>query len=258
MSKFFSNNASQRPARLGRGCFFAGQTAALVLVLALFGGGGAVAQRLEAVGVAASFTVNQTWVRQARISAAEFTLRTNTDGSRLDDTGNRFSAYARVGVGAGRFFVQPELAYASGLGSSITVGFRQFPDSQFDDNVSTYSHWMRRLDVAPLAGWRFGQNAYLLAGPVVLFNLRERYSSPDTRSGELAASLDASVERVQLAAQAGIGVKLWRLDLNARFEHSLTPYTKAFSLDNQRYGYRQSTSQVIFNLGFLLFDSRRG
>ncbi len=238
MSNSSPQNVSRRPARRH---FFAGQTAALALGLTLFGGSRAAAQRLEAVGVAASFNVAQTWVRQSRISAAEFTLRTDTDGSRLDDTGNRFSAYARVGVGAGRFFVQPELAYSSVLGQDISVGFRQRPDSPGDDNISTFKHRLRRLEAAPLAGWRFGQNAYLLAGPVVVVNLHERSGSPDTRSGELAAGLNGSVERVQLAAQAGIGVKLWRLDLNARFEHSLTPYTKAFLLDNQRYGYRQST-----------------
>ena len=66
-----------------------------------------------------------------------------------------------------------------------------------------------------------------------------------------------SVVPVQLLAQGGVGTTLWRFDVNARYEHSLTPYTRKLTYAGQQYAYRQSTSQVILNLGFLLYDSRR-
>jgi hypothetical protein len=240
------NNRLKSPARL----------ALLVLSLWLGNRGSATAQRLEAVGVAASFNINQTWARQKSISAAEFTIRTDTEGSRLDDTGNRFSAYARVGVGAGRFFVQPELAYTSVLGQANSIFFASQPGSPFL-NQYIIAPRLRRFELATLAGLRLGQKGYLLAGPVFAVNQREQSADTRSRIEALAQGINNGVERVQLAAQVGVGIKVWRLDLNARYEHSLTPYTKGFVFDSQRYDYRQATSQLIFSLGYLLYDSRR-
>ncbi|GAA3957113.1 hypothetical protein [Hymenobacter antarcticus] len=200
--------------------------------------------------------MGQTWARQASLSVAQFQLLTDIDGSRLDDTGNRFSGFARVGVGLGRFFVQPEVAYSSVLGQAYGLTYFSQPSIPVP-NLVIFTPRVRRFEVATLAGLRLGKRGYLLAGPVLAYNLRDNYGDPSVVYVPLVQSLYDSVVPVQLLAQAGIGTTFWRFDVSARYEHSLTPYTRRFEYAGQQYAYRQSTSQVILNLGFLLYDSRR-
>lgn len=208
------------------------------------------AQHLQAVGVSGSFNVNQTWAKQRVLTLGSTTVYTNTDPSRQDDTGNRASLYARVGLGEGRFFAQPEVAYTSVLGNQYTV---EFPHGSF-----SYAHRIKRLEAAALAGFHITQKVYALAGPVVAVNQGKLTALPGTNSWEAAyASLDASPERLQVLGQLGLGMQLWRFDVGARYEHSLTPYTKQLLFNNQTYAYQQSTNQYILSVGFLLFDSAR-
>ncbi len=69
------------------------------------------AQHLEAVGLSASFNISQTRSHESVIQIGNYTFLPSDDGSRTDDTGNRYSAFARLGFGAGRVFIQPEIAY---------------------------------------------------------------------------------------------------------------------------------------------------
>ena len=216
----------------------------------------AIGQNLEAVGIAISANSNQTWAREAETQVEQYRLLTDIDKGRLDDTGNRFSAYARVGFGLKGFFVQPEVAYCSVLGQAYGI---YGPVQNNSPWLTTHSFVtrLRRLDVAPLTGLHLGKKAYLLAGPVLAFNLRDEFGFPDLPYNELVESIYQGTQRVQLLAQAGIGVKLWRFDLNARYEHSLTPYSREFTYNGQTYDYHQTTSQLMLNLGFLLYDYRR-
>ena len=216
----------------------------------------AAGQHLEAVGGAISANSNQTWARQTGMQVEQYRLLTDIDGSRLDDTGSRYSAFARVGFGLKRFFVQPEVAYCSVLGQQYgleAAGSAIYPWPL----VQPFTPRLRRLDGAALAGLRLGKKGYLLAGPVLAFNLREQFNRPELPYNELVESIYRGTQRVQLLAQAGIGVRLWRFDLSARYEHGLTPYTRAFFYGGQTYDYHQSTSQAMLNLGLLLYDYRR-
>jgi len=230
-------------------------SAALLLLAATT----APAQHLEAVGVGASFNISQTWARQRVIQAGPYTLQTHIDGSRLDDTGNRYSAYARIGFAAGQLFVQPEVAYTSVLGNQSSITYFSRPDInlQYPDLAYLYPR-IRRAEVAVLGGAHLSRRMYVLAGPVLAFNRRDKPGyDPSFKPMELYNSLNRSVEKVQLLGQLGLGIQLWRFDLTARYEHSLTPYTKAFTYQQQAYAYRQRTGQAIFGLGFLLYDRHR-
>lgn len=214
----------------------------------------AQAQRIEAVGVAGTFGISQTHAAQDRIEAGAFVIETQTDRARGDDTGNRLSAYARLGIGERGFFLQPELAYTKVLGNQYRITDHTRPTTQFPDTYY-FSHWLRRWELAPLAGLHLGPRAYLLAGPVLTLNRREALGQPAGQYAfeELYQGLYESVRRVQVLGQLGFGVRLWRFDLGLRYEHSLTPYSRSFRYQNARYSYRQQTEQLIFSAGFLLY-----
>ena len=124
-------------------------------------------------------------------------------------------------------------------------------------NLVIFTPRVRRFELAALAGMRLGKRGYLLAGPVLAYHLRQTYDDASAAYAPLVQRLYNSVVPVQLLAQGGVGTTLWRFDASARYEHGLTPYTRKFTYAGQQYAYRQSTSQVILNLGFLLYDSRR-
>ncbi|SHI89739.1 hypothetical protein SAMN02745146_1841 [Hymenobacter daecheongensis DSM 21074] len=219
----------------------------------------APAQRLEAVGVGASFNISQTWVRQRQIQVEQYSIRTDDDGSRLDDTGNRFSAFARIGLGTGKLFVQPELAYTSVLGNQSSITYFSRPDVNLVyPDVSYLYPRLRRTELALLGGLHLSRRFYVLAGPLLALNQREGNThDPAFRPAELFNSLHRSVERVQVLGQLGVGLQLGRFDITARYERSLSPYTRAFDYNGRTYAYRQRTGQAIFGLGFLVFDRHR-
>lgn len=109
-----------------------------------------------------------------------------------------------------------------------------------------------------LPGWHLGRWGYALAGPVLALNFRQQQSAAAGQSFEaLYQALDGSVRRAQLLGQLGVGVQLWRFDLSARYEHSLTPYSRTLRYQGRGYDYRQHTEQLVFSLGFLLYERQR-
>lgn len=214
------------------------------------------AQGLEALSLSSSLLVTQTTVRPYTIAMPPFyTLDTRADGGRYDDIGYRLAAAGRWRLGQAGLFVQPEVAYLSTTGQYIGVGY-VVPNLLGWTPYFTFSHQIRRWELAPLVGWHTTRHSYILAGPLLALNLREadipeRPGYP--ASGAIYNSLNRSVEPMQLAAQVGIGYLLGRFDFSLRLEQSLTPYTRRFTFEGNTYGYEQQIRQGLFTAGFLLY-----
>ncbi|MDO7876181.1 hypothetical protein Q5H93_15660 [Hymenobacter sp. ASUV-10] len=217
----------------------------------------APAQRLEALGLGYHFTLGQTWARQRRIQVEEYVIETDTDASRTDDTGDRFSAFARFGLGAGRWFAQPELAYTSVLGQQSSIAYYPTATAPYPQTVSYLYPRLRRAEVALLAGRHLGKRLHLLAGPVLALHRRQSSADYPTQLQPLYGSLFAATRPVQLLGQVGLGLQLWRFELSARYEHSLTPFTQSFTYQQQTYAYHQRTSQFMLGLALLVYDRHR-
>lgn len=76
----------------------------LSLLLGLGTASAAHAQRVEVIGLSASFNVSQSWAREPGLQLGAHELRTTTNWVRFDDTGNRYSTYARIRLGEGALF----------------------------------------------------------------------------------------------------------------------------------------------------------
>ncbi|TDN37678.1 hypothetical protein A8B98_03930 [Hymenobacter sp. UV11] len=221
----------------------------------------AQAQRVEVVGLAASFNISQSWLREPGLQLGAYQLGGNA-GARFDDTGNRFSAYSRIRLGEGAFFVQPELAYTSVLSSRYDLSYPgdpgppSAPDYQ-PPTSGPFGYRIRRADVAVLAGWHLNPRFYVVAGPVLARQLRQQITASQIASNAVFSSLYEAVERQQLLAQVGVGLQVWRLDLGLRYEQSLTPYSRQITYAGQTQGFHQRTNQLIFSAGVLLYDRSR-
>lgn len=215
------------------------------------------AQRLEAVGLGYHFTLGQTWVRERLIQANDFVIETAADNSRGDDAGDRLSAFARFGLGEGKLFVQPELAYTSVLGNQSRVSYYSARAAPNAEVVQYLYPRLQRFEVSALAGWHLSKRLHMLAGPVLALNQRQSSDDFAPLFRPLYQSLFAGTKPVQLLGQVGLGVQFWRLELSARYEHSLTPHTQSFTYQQRNYAYRQHTSQFMFGLAILVYDRHR-
>ena len=214
----------------------------------------ATGQHLEIAGAALSLNVTQTPAAPYRIDMGSYVLATNEDHSRYDEIGYRLAAYGRWALGHTRFFVQPEVAYTSTQGQAYLVLY-DF-SSPFGPSFFTFSHQIRRWEVAALGGLHTGRRTYILLGPVLAFNQREAPLpvKPGFPASEaIFNSLFQSVEPVQALVQAGVGITFGRFDFNLRVEQSLTPYTQRFTFDGITYRYEQQIRQGLFTAGFLLY-----
>lgn len=219
----------------------------------------AQAQRVEVVGLAASFNVSQSWVRESDIQLGSYLLQTTPSQVRFDDTGNRYAAYARIRLGEGAWFAQPEVAYTSVLSSRYELSYPGGPGSPGQPGYQSassgpFGYRIRRAEVAALAGRHFGPHFYALAGPVLAAQLRQE-TQPTTP--EVYRSLYEAVVPVQLLGQVGVGLQVWRLDFGLRYEHSLTPYSRQLTYQGQTQGFHQRTNQFILSAGVLLYDRSR-
>ncbi len=81
-------------------------------------------------------------------------------------------------------------------------------------------------------------------------------TSGNFTNGEVQAvttALDADLSRVQAAVQAGAGISIWRLDVNARYEWGLTPYSQTIRFQQQTYYFNRKLQQLIVEVGFQLY-----
>ena len=216
----------------------------------------AYAQHIESVSLSSSFLVTQTTVRPYIIDMAPYyTLDTQADKGHYDEIGFRVAVAGRLRLGTAGLFMQPEIAYTSTTGQATEVQYA-VPSMPNWNSFFTFSHKIRRWEVAPLIGWHTGQRGYVAAGPLLALNLREApiaerpgYPASDV----LYNSLNRSVEPVQLLGQVGIGYLLGRFDFSLRLEQSLTPYTRQFTFEGSTYSYRQHIRQGLFTAGILLY-----
>ena len=216
------------------------------------------AQRVEVVGLAASFNVSQSWARESSLQLGRYDLQTKAGAVRFDDTGNRYSAYARVRLGEGSYFLQPELAYTSvlsskydlsypgDLGSPSTPGYQSAGSAPFGYRI-------RRAEVAALAGRHFGPRFYVLAGPVLALQQRE-LDGGQSSIATVYRSLYEAVNPVQLLGQVGVGLQVWHLDFGLRYEQGLTPFSRQVTYQGQTQSLHQQTNQFILSVGVLLYD----
>jgi hypothetical protein len=216
------------------------------------------AQRVEVVGLAASFNVSQSWARETSLQLGSYYLQTKSGAVRFDDTGNRYSAYARIRLGEGSYFVQPELAYTSVLSSKYDLSYPGDPGSPSAPGYQSassapFGYRIRRAELAALAGRHFGAHFYVLAGPVLALHQRS-LADGTSNTGAVYRSLYEAVAPAQLLGQVGGGLQVWRLDFGLRYEQGLTPFSRQTTYQGQTQGFHQQTSQFILSVGALLYD----
>lgn len=169
---------------------------------------------------------------------------TNDEGKGYDIINNKAKvgflagAYARVSILG--FFVQPELYYAQ---SSTEITLQEIGTTTVSKEVNK----LNTLNIPILFGTKFGP-LRVNAGPVATIILS------NTNIVDNISGLDQDMDKANWGLQAGIGLDISKISLDARYETSISKLGSAYNTaSGSKVNFGSRPQQFIFTLGLKLF-----
>jgi hypothetical protein len=147
-------------------------------------------------------------------------------------TGYHLGVFGRIG--AAGFFVQPELLFTQTSG--------KFSISNNNQNKD-YEASFNRLDIPVMVGMRFLKLLRFQAGPIASLNINSKLKEAGSTIS------DAEFKNATLGYQAGVGLDLGNLSVDARYEGGLSKWSEkigGFNTDNR-------INQWVLSVGFKIF-----
>jgi hypothetical protein len=188
------------------------------------------------LGFLASASYSQDFSIGPKLGVSSTTLKfdENAIEGGSNQTGFHIGAFARIG-GAG-FFVQPEVLFTQTKGDFKYNGFNPGGSPDFEAEFN-------RLDVPVMVGIKMFKILRLQAGPIASINLQ----TDITNAGN--AIQDVEIKSATLGYQAGVGLDIGNLIIDAKYEGGLNGVVQkigGLSTD-------QRINQWVLSLGFRLF-----
>ncbi|MEB2781653.1 porin family protein [Algoriphagus sp. C2-6-M1] len=147
--------------------------------------------------------------------------------------GYHVGVFARIGLGP--LYLQPEVLYTQTQG--------QFTFDSDDQPIKEYEADFNRLDIPLMVGFKFFKVLRVQAGPIASININsEIKDAMDTVQ-------DADYKDATIGYQAGLGLDIGNLIIDAKYESSLN----RISGNVGNFETDQRTNQWILSVGFRLF-----
>lgn len=148
-------------------------------------------------------------------------------------TGYHVGVFGRFGSG---LFIQPELLFTQTSGRFTINSPGQVDGEKFKANFN-------RIDIPVMVGFRFLKVLRVMAGPIASLNINSEVKN--------AANTvqNANFNNSTIGYQAGLGVELGNLTVDAKYEGGLSSVTESIgglSTDNR-------INQWVLSVGFKLF-----
>ncbi|AMQ58023.1 outer membrane beta-barrel protein [Algoriphagus sanaruensis] len=178
--------------------------------------------------VSLAYSQNSGFGIKAGLSSTELDFKSNQFVPQGAQTGYHLGVYGRIG-GAG-FFVQPEVLFTQTSG-------------KFLSDQNQISAEFNRLDIPVMMGVRFFKIFRLQAGPIASLNIDSKLKDAGNTLGE------AKFKEATLGYQAGLGLDLGNLSVDAKYEGGLSKWTdniSSFQTDNR-------INQWVLSVGFKIF-----
>ncbi|SNS05363.1 Outer membrane protein beta-barrel domain-containing protein [Belliella buryatensis] len=168
-----------------------------------------------------------------KFGVSQANIKVNGDGfeSGEDRMGYHIGAFVRMGGAS--IFVQPEFLYTNTGGFIID-----------DNNNTTIETSFNRLDIPMMVGFKLAKFFRIQAGPIASILLDQSFGE-----NPIAATQNIEYRNSTIGYQAGIGLDLGNLILDAKYESSLNKI--AGSVAGFQTDQRQT--QLVLSAGFRLF-----
>ncbi len=171
------------------------------------------------------------------ISSSKVTVNETVNGisytSGNAKTGFHGGVFARVSLPV--FYVQPELLFTAAGG-----------EIKSQNDIITKINY-NRLDVPVMLGLKFLKVARVQFGPVANVLL----AANSTTAG-VKEAVKGNYKSINIGYQAGIGVDIFKLVVDLKYEGGFGPFGEKFGSNNQSINLNQSNSQFILSLGWKL------
>lgn len=138
------------------------------------------------------------------------------------------------------FFIQPEILF-----NTATVDY-SLEDLQQGGGTIIRDEMYRNLDIPFMAGFKFGP-VRLGAGPVGHIYLDNTSDLQSDIKDE--AQYRQEFDRLTWGWQAGIGLDIWKLHLDARYEGNLDRFGNHFVFYDRPYSFSERPSRIIVSAG---------
>ena len=138
----------------------------------------------------------------------------------------------------GSFIIQPEFLYNS---NKVDYRIEDFRSGATFDKIlhETYES----LDIPVMVGFKFG-SLRLQGGPVAHLHL--------SASSELkeVPGYDLNFDEMTYGWQAGLGLDIWQITLDAKFEGNFTKLGDHMTIFGNDYDFDKTPNRIIASLGF--------
>jgi hypothetical protein len=208
----------------------------ILLVAALLAFAGGASAQFLTFGVKAGINTTTNVFKNAKLS--------NDEGKGYNIINNEAKvgflagAYARVSILG--FFVQPELYYAQ---SRTEISLQEIGSTTVSKEVNK----LNTLNIPILFGTKFGPFR-VNAGPVATIILS------NTNIVDNVSGLDQDMDKANWGLQAGVGVDILKISLDARYETSISKLGSAYNTaSGSTVNFGSRPQQFIFTLGLKLF-----
>lgn len=176
-------------------------------------------------------------VSSYNVNYQDFTNINNIKLESSSDLGMHLGFYGRIQVLG--FYVQPEFLYTR-TGSQITITTL--------GNTTTSDLSFQRLDVPVLVGKRFFGVLRANTGPVFSSLLRA-----DLTEGNIKGNISDAYRNNTVGFQVGVGVDIWKLVLDLKYEGSLGKFGESISTGGQNFVTDARPSQWLLSVGYRIF-----
>ena len=181
-------------------------------------------------------------VASANLDADEIDFTNAGRQFRLAVQDNEFSYHLGVfgQIRINNWSLQPEVLFRS---SRADYMLSEFVSTEFVTSLRTEKYSF--VDVPIMLAYRFGA-LRLQAGPVARFYI--------ANSSELVgiADFSESFEQVEYGYQAGIGLDIWRLVIDVKYDRELDDIGDHISFGGQSIDFNKKAGRFLFSVGYSL------
>lgn len=185
---------------------------------------------ISSVGFSQNFSIGPKF----GLSSTKFEIKDGDFSTGDGELGYHIGVFTRVGLAG--FYLQPELLFTQTSGSFSYNDPNSSSNSVFDASIN-------RLDIPVMLGLKMFKIFRIQAGPIASINMN---SEVKNAAGSVQ---DVKYQDATLGYQAGLGVDIGKLIVDAKYESSLGDVSGSvagFETDKR-------VSQWILSVGFKLF-----